>query len=70
MNPPASAGGDVDKDGFHHLVQKGDASALHDEAVNAFGMDSWSIGGGVATSSTRMRHPGPSPPAPRAICSR
>jgi cell division protein FtsI/penicillin-binding protein 2 len=31
-------------------VQKGDATALHDEAVNVLGMGSWSIGGGVATS--------------------
>ncbi|MEU9154984.1 penicillin-binding transpeptidase domain-containing protein [Streptomyces sp. NPDC048417] len=38
------------KDGFHYLVQDGDASALHDEAVNVFGMGSWSIGGGVATT--------------------
>ncbi|WBO62006.1 penicillin-binding transpeptidase domain-containing protein [Streptomyces camelliae] len=38
------------KDGFHHLVRHGDASALHDEAVNVFGMGSWSIGGGVATT--------------------
>ncbi|WP_251092141.1 penicillin-binding transpeptidase domain-containing protein [Streptomyces sp. Caat 7-52] len=38
------------KDGFHHLVHDGDASALHDEAVNVFGMGSWSIGGGVATT--------------------
>ncbi|MFF8866168.1 penicillin-binding transpeptidase domain-containing protein [Streptomyces sp. NPDC015139] len=38
------------KDGFHHLVHGGDASALHDEAVNVFGMGSWSIGGGVATT--------------------
>ncbi|MEU6496146.1 penicillin-binding transpeptidase domain-containing protein [Streptomyces sp. NPDC046984] len=38
------------KEGFHHLVHDGDASALHDEAVNVFGMGSWSIGGGVATT--------------------
>ena len=38
------------KDGFHYLVHDGDASALHDEAVNVFGMGSWSIGGGVATT--------------------
>lgn len=38
------------KDGFHYLVQDGDASALHEEAVNVFGMGSWSIGGGVATT--------------------
>ncbi|MFJ3234271.1 penicillin-binding transpeptidase domain-containing protein [Streptomyces sp. NPDC086787] len=38
------------KDGFHHLVKDGDASALHDEAVSVFGMGSWSIGGGVATT--------------------
>ncbi|WP_327370722.1 penicillin-binding transpeptidase domain-containing protein [Streptomyces sp. NBC_01217] len=38
------------KDGFHHLVHDGDASALHDEAVNVFGMGSWSIGGRVATT--------------------
>ncbi|MBX9394217.1 penicillin-binding protein [Streptomyces sp. TRM72054] len=38
------------KDGFHYLVQDGDASALHKEAVNVFGMGSWSIGGGVATT--------------------
>ncbi|MER6470897.1 penicillin-binding transpeptidase domain-containing protein [Streptomyces collinus] len=36
--------------GFHYLVHDGDASALHDEAVNVFGMGSWSIGGGVATT--------------------
>ncbi|MFJ9558844.1 penicillin-binding transpeptidase domain-containing protein [Streptomyces fuscichromogenes] len=38
------------KEGFQHLVHDGDASALHDEAVNVFGMGSWSIGGGVATT--------------------
>ncbi|GAA5082515.1 penicillin-binding transpeptidase domain-containing protein [Streptomyces similanensis] len=38
------------KEGFRHLVHDGDASALHDEAVNVFGMGSWSIGGGVATT--------------------
>ncbi|MGV4980894.1 penicillin-binding transpeptidase domain-containing protein [Streptomyces sp. NRAIS4] len=38
------------KDGFHNLVHEGDASALNDEAVNVFGMGSWSIGGGVATT--------------------
>ncbi|MFJ6565164.1 penicillin-binding transpeptidase domain-containing protein [Streptomyces sp. NPDC091412] len=38
------------KDGFRYLVHDGDASALHDEAVNVFGMGSWSIGGGVATT--------------------
>ncbi|MFJ8591145.1 penicillin-binding transpeptidase domain-containing protein [Streptomyces sp. NPDC093598] len=38
------------KDGFHYLVSNGDASALHDEAVNVFGLGSWSIGGGVATT--------------------
>ncbi|MFF0016354.1 penicillin-binding transpeptidase domain-containing protein [Streptomyces sp. NPDC005374] len=38
------------KDGFHYLVNNGDASALHDEAVGVFGMGSWSIGGGVATT--------------------
>lgn len=38
------------KDGFNYLVHDGDASALHDEAVDVFGMGSWSIGGGVATS--------------------
>jgi hypothetical protein len=38
------------KEGFHYLVHDGDASALHDEAVNVFGMGSWSIGGGVATT--------------------
>ncbi|MGR6974980.1 penicillin-binding transpeptidase domain-containing protein [Streptomyces cynarae] len=38
------------KDGFHYLVHDGNASALHDEAVNVFGMGSWSIGGGVATT--------------------
>lgn len=38
------------KDGFHYLVNNGDASDLHDEAVNVFGMGSWSIGGGVATT--------------------
>ncbi|MFJ2399159.1 penicillin-binding transpeptidase domain-containing protein [Streptomyces sp. NPDC087843] len=39
------------KDGFHHLVHNGDASALHNEAVNVFGMGDWSIGGGVATTN-------------------
>ncbi|KOV68766.1 penicillin-binding transpeptidase domain-containing protein [Streptomyces sp. MMG1121] len=38
------------KDGFRYLVHDGDASALHDEAVNVFGMGSWTIGGGVATT--------------------
>ncbi|MFJ3307370.1 penicillin-binding transpeptidase domain-containing protein [Streptomyces sp. NPDC086549] len=38
------------KDGFRYLVHDGNASALHDEAVNVFGMGSWSIGGGVATT--------------------
>lgn len=38
------------KEGFHYLVHDGDASALHEEAVNVFGMGSWSIGGGVATT--------------------
>ncbi|KIE26748.1 penicillin-binding protein [Streptomyces sp. MUSC 125] len=38
------------KDGFHYLVHNGDASALHNEAVNVFGMGSWSVGGGVATT--------------------
>jgi hypothetical protein len=38
------------KDGFHYLVNNGNASALHDEAVNVFGMGSWSVGGGVATT--------------------
>ncbi|QBJ89073.1 penicillin-binding protein [Streptomyces seoulensis] len=38
------------KDGFNYLVHDGDASALHDEAVNVFGMGNWSIGGGVATT--------------------
>ncbi|MFK0173527.1 penicillin-binding transpeptidase domain-containing protein [Streptomyces sp. NPDC090306] len=38
------------KDGFHYLVHDGDASALHEEAANVFGMGSWSIGGGVATT--------------------
>ncbi|MFJ9543804.1 penicillin-binding transpeptidase domain-containing protein [Streptomyces sp. NPDC101225] len=38
------------KDGFHYLVHGQEASALHDEAVNVFGMGSWSIGGGVATT--------------------
>ncbi|MEU2926694.1 penicillin-binding transpeptidase domain-containing protein [Streptomyces sp. NPDC007251] len=38
------------KDGFHYLVNNGDASALHEEAASVFGMGSWSIGGGVATT--------------------
>lgn len=38
------------KDGFHYLVHDGDASALHKEATDVFGMGSWSIGGGVATT--------------------
>jgi cell division protein FtsI/penicillin-binding protein 2 len=38
------------KDGFRYLAHDGDASALHDEAANVFGMGSWSIGGGVATT--------------------
>lgn len=37
------------KDGFNHLVNDGDASALHREASEVFGMGSWSIGGGVGT---------------------
>ncbi|MFE2211120.1 penicillin-binding transpeptidase domain-containing protein [Streptomyces canus] len=37
------------KDGFRYLVNNGDASALHDEAVNVFGMGSWSVGGGATT---------------------
>ncbi|MBC7278261.1 penicillin-binding transpeptidase domain-containing protein [Nocardioides sp.] len=37
------------KDGFNHLVNDGDASALHREATEVFGMGSWSIGGGVGT---------------------
>ncbi|MET7289814.1 penicillin-binding transpeptidase domain-containing protein [Streptomyces sp. NPDC005573] len=38
------------KDGFNALVHGGDASALNREAVDVFGMGSWSIGGGVATT--------------------
>ncbi|WP_330336156.1 penicillin-binding transpeptidase domain-containing protein [Streptomyces sp. NBC_00557] len=38
------------KDGFHYLVNNGDASALHEEAASVFGMGNWSIGGGVATT--------------------
>lgn len=37
------------KDGFNHLVNDGDASALYREASEVFGMGSWSIGGGVGT---------------------
>lgn len=37
------------KGGFNHLVNDGDASALHREASEVFGMGSWSIGGGVGT---------------------
>ncbi|PAZ15972.1 penicillin-binding protein [Streptomyces sp. SA15] len=42
------------KDGFHYLVNNGDASTLHDEAVNVFGMGNWSIGGGVATTDASI----------------
>ncbi|MPY32957.1 penicillin-binding protein [Streptomyces adustus] len=38
------------KDGFHYLVHDGDASALNEEATDVFGMGSWTIGGGVATT--------------------
>ncbi|MER6537968.1 penicillin-binding transpeptidase domain-containing protein [Streptomyces sp900105755] len=38
------------KDGFHYLVHNSDASALNKEATDVFGMGSWSIGGGVATT--------------------
>lgn len=38
------------KDGFHYLVHDGDASALNKEATDVFGMGSWTIGGGVATT--------------------
>ncbi|MFC5201786.1 penicillin-binding transpeptidase domain-containing protein [Streptomyces kaempferi] len=38
------------KDGFHYLVHDSDASALSKEATDVFGMGSWSIGGGVATT--------------------
>ena len=34
------------KAGFKQLVNGGDASALHNEAVQVFGLGSWSIGGG------------------------
>ncbi|MEU6172525.1 penicillin-binding transpeptidase domain-containing protein [Streptantibioticus parmotrematis] len=37
-------------DGFHYLVHGDDASVLHDEAANVFGLGSWSIGGGVQTA--------------------
>lgn len=37
------------KDGFDALVHDGDASALHAEATEVFGLGSWSIGGGVGT---------------------
>jgi hypothetical protein len=38
------------KDGFDDLVHDGDASTLHEEAYTVFGLGSWSIGGGVATT--------------------
>ncbi len=38
------------KDGFDDLVHGDDASALHDEARDVFGLGSWSIGGGVSTA--------------------
>lgn len=37
------------KDGFHYLVNDGDASALHREAADVFGLGSWSVGGGLGT---------------------
>lgn len=37
-------------DGFHYLVHGDDASVLHDEAQDVFGLGSWSIGGGVQTA--------------------
>ena len=43
------------KDGFDDLVLKQpDASALHDEADNVFGLGSWNIGGGVQTSDPQV----------------
>ncbi|AEW93141.1 MULTISPECIES: penicillin-binding transpeptidase domain-containing protein [Streptomycetaceae] len=37
-------------DGFRYLVHGDEASALHDEAQQVFGLGSWSIGGGVQTA--------------------
>ncbi|MFC5907589.1 penicillin-binding transpeptidase domain-containing protein [Streptacidiphilus monticola] len=42
------------KDGFGYLVNHQDASALNDEATQVFGMGSWSIGGGVATTDPKI----------------
>jgi hypothetical protein len=43
------------KDGFDDLVLKQpDASALHNEADNVFGLGSWDIGGGVQTSDPNV----------------
>ena len=37
-------------DGFHYLVHGDQASVLHDEARDLFGLGSWSIGGGVQSA--------------------
>ncbi|MFC1402393.1 MULTISPECIES: penicillin-binding transpeptidase domain-containing protein [Streptacidiphilus] len=47
------------KAGFNQLVTPSDASALHNEAVQVFGLGSWSIGGGVQTTDPSV----PVPPA-------
>ena len=43
--------------GFDKLVTNGDASALHNEAVQVFGLGSWSIGGGVQTADPKVPVP-------------
>jgi cell division protein FtsI/penicillin-binding protein 2 len=45
------------KAGFKQLVNNGDASALHNEAVQVFGLGSWSIGGGVQTTDPKVPVP-------------
>ncbi|WP_042408745.1 penicillin-binding transpeptidase domain-containing protein [Streptacidiphilus carbonis] len=47
------------KAGFNQLVTNHDASALHNEATQVFGLGSWSIGGGVQTTDPSV----PVPPA-------
>ena len=45
------------KAGFRQLVTGDDASALHNEAVQVFGLGSWSIGGGVQTTDPKVPVP-------------
>ncbi len=42
------------KEGFDYLVHGDDASTLHDEAFDVFGLGSWSIGGGVQTADPKI----------------